>query len=61
VEFGSSTLFASTTCEVANASTTLAEVYNGFTYGEIVSSLFLFLIFMVSCAMLWAKLFRQKL
>jgi hypothetical protein len=44
-----------------NSGNLTASVFTGFTYGEIVSTLFLFLIFLVGCAILWIKLFRQKL
>lgn len=60
VEFASTTLFASSTCEMTNATGTIASVENGFTYGEIVSSLFMFLTFMVACGILFLKIFKRK-
>jgi len=38
--------FASSSCELANPTSSVPAVYNGFTNGEIIISLFLFLMFM---------------
>jgi len=39
--------YSSSTCEIVNSSSTGALYYNGFSYGEITISLFLFLMFMI--------------
>jgi len=61
VEFASTTIFASSTCEMANPTSTIASVENGFTYGETVVSLFLLFIFLVDCGILFVKLFKKNL
>lgn len=63
VNIGSSTeqfVFASSTCEIENATSSVPSIFNGFTYGEVVSSFFLFLIFLGIFAMLFIKLIFKK-
>lgn len=63
VNIGSSTeqfIFASSSCELQNSSSSAPAVYNGFSYGEIVGNFFLFLVFIGVFSLLFVKLFFLK-
>jgi len=64
VNIGSSTeqfAFSSSTCELAEPASSTPSVYNGFTYGEVIISFFLFLIFLGVYAIIYKELiFRKK-
>lgn len=56
--------FGSSTCQIvhatSSASSTIPNVFYGFTYGELVSSVFLFLIFSVlAFGRLWDIIFKR--
>jgi hypothetical protein len=53
--------FGSSTCELAAASSSIQSVYNGFSNGEIVSTVFLFLIFLTTGLTLFWSLFKIKI
>jgi hypothetical protein len=61
---GNSWSFGSSTCQTAYLNNTSTEIIakNGFSYGEIVNSVFLFLILMVALySFLWFSLNRLKI
>jgi hypothetical protein len=51
-------LYASSTCEIQNPTSSVASVENGFTYGEVVIGAFQFLIFLNLLTMSLILLFR---
>jgi hypothetical protein len=64
VNIGSSTeqfTYASSSCELANPTSSVASIENGFTHGEIVGTILLFLIFFLMAISLFWSLFKLKI
>jgi len=53
--------FSSSTCEIQSATSSIVSIENGFSHGEIVMSVFLFLIFMVSIYNFYWRTIHEKI